>query len=155
MLTLIYRSRAAAGLTDDDLGDISAISSARNKRLGVSGFLVDFDGLFLQVLEGDEAAVDGLMQVIRLDPRHSEVEVLLAKRTSRRQFGFWGMNRGPLADAGFRQAALGGDLPAEVLRDRSSDVRFVHEVLFRGYLHALHLAKADPAARAAIAAALD
>lgn len=155
MLTLIYRSRAAAGLTDADLSDIASKSAARNKRLGISGFLVDFDGLFLQVLEGEGDVVDRVMATIRRDSRHSGIEVLLGKRTSRRQFGFWGMNRGPLADGGFRQAALGCDMPAEVFHKRTNDVSFVHQLLFRAYLHALHLAKADSAVRAAIAAAMD
>lgn len=151
MLLVTYCSRAADGLTPADFADIAKASAVKNKRLGITGFLVDCDGQFLQALEGPVDQVERLMETIREDPRHCDVQVLMAKQVARRQFGFWGMNWGPLSDPAFRTAALGKEMSQETLLSQLGDAGFVHATLFRSYLHALDLAKVDAAARAMVA----
>lgn len=154
MLLLTYSSRASASLTPADMDEIARSSAEKNRRLGITGFLVDFDGVFLQALEGPDEQVESLMAAISRDPRHADINILTGKRVFGRQFGFWGMNRGPLSDSGFRTAALGQDVPLDRFLDDISNPSFVHQVLFRSYLHAVSLAGGNETARAAIAAGL-
>ncbi len=84
MHALLYRSRSRAGLLASDLNDILATAQVRNHRLGVTGLLLYGElevvpgapGEFVQWIEGTEDAVESLYQLIRDDPRHTEVEVL-------------------------------------------------------------------------------
>jgi hypothetical protein len=151
---ILYRSRAAIDLSAEQLTKIASVSAEKNKRLSITGFLVEFDGLFLQALEGPDQAVEALMMQIERDSRHREVRTLLARTVSGRQFGFWGMNWGPLSDPQFRSAALGGELTYDEFIGRTDDPSFVHQVLFRSYLHALDLAKGNAAAREAVVGGL-
>ena len=57
-----------------------------NIRWGITGVLAFGDGRFVQVLEGPDAAVDGLFCRIRDDPRHQDVRVLCVAPISVRQF---------------------------------------------------------------------
>lgn len=91
MHALLYRSRARAGLLASDLNDILASAQDRNRTLDVTGLLLYGElevvpgapGEFVQWIEGPEAAVEALYDVIREDPRHTEIEML---------------DRGPLAE---------------------------------------------------------
>ena len=58
-----------------------------------SGVLYFHEGTFtlLQMLEGPTAAVVGLFQTIRTDPRHSSVQVISHSRVTRRIFTSLGM----------------------------------------------------------------
>nr|WP_138516518.1 BLUF domain-containing protein [Rhodoferax bucti] len=54
---LIYTSQAISGLTDACLQDIAVTAARFNSMVGISGLLVFDEGCFLQVLEGDDAAI--------------------------------------------------------------------------------------------------
>ena len=58
MKRLRYISRAADHLTQSQIQEIAHTSSQNNKSKGLTGFLVYFEGVFFQILEGDEKAVD-------------------------------------------------------------------------------------------------
>ena len=48
-------------------------------------------GTFLQVLEGNEKVVDELIDQIRKDPRHTNLQILSRKAIQRRQYPDWSM----------------------------------------------------------------
>lgn len=52
------------------------------------------DASFVQVLEGDREAIEGTMDRIRNDPRHTAVTVACDREVTTRAFGNWGMCRG-------------------------------------------------------------
>ena len=56
------------------------------------------DDVFVQTLEGDEPAVEALLERIRVDPRHDRVEVLDTGLVHRRVFARWSMAK--VADEG-------------------------------------------------------
>jgi mRNA-degrading endonuclease YafQ of YafQ-DinJ toxin-antitoxin module len=70
---LVYTSQAAVEITQEVLADILKTADARNKREGISGFLIARAGYFLQLIEGDEAKVRALYRDISLDTRHRSV----------------------------------------------------------------------------------
>ena len=109
---LLYQSRAVRGVDSAALRDILETAVARNATEDVTGLLVygemamlpGIPGLFVQWLEGPEAAVRALFNGISQDPRHTDIEVL-ADASSRtvtgadtRLFPAWAMAVKRLAD---------------------------------------------------------
>ena len=90
---LVYRSqsRIDADESKTELGGIFTTARQNNKRLGITGALVITDDAFAQALEGDEAAVRGLYETIRQDPRHGNVTLIEAGTVDGRVFGRWAM----------------------------------------------------------------
>lgn len=84
LYVLLYQSRAARGIDSSDLRDILETAVARNAEHGVTGLLLygeiallpDIPGMFVQWIEGPEAAVRSLFGSIERDPRHTEIEML-------------------------------------------------------------------------------
>lgn len=96
MLRLIYRSHSllpGTGLAEQEAGlaEILRVARARNVALSVTGALVLYDDWFAQVLEGPEAAVMGLYDKIKRDPRHDRVVVDQSQTVEGRLFGNWAM----------------------------------------------------------------
>jgi hypothetical protein len=91
LLRLTYASRAADGLSRDDLSAIAREAQSRNRRLSITGLLLYVDGDFLQVLEGPGSAVEQLFELIEKDPRNKWVTRLSTERILRRAFEDWSM----------------------------------------------------------------
>jgi hypothetical protein len=88
---LLYVSGASRPLGDDDIDQILFASRRNNPRLGITGMLLAAGDAFIQVLEGEAAAVQGLAQRIRRDPRHRNFMVLVEQDAARRAFAHWDM----------------------------------------------------------------
>jgi len=88
---IIYMSRAATELKPTDLAALLVQSRRNNEQAGITGALVYGDGQFMQVLEGDEAAVMDCYQRIAQDPRHDAVFKLADKAIEERYFVNWSM----------------------------------------------------------------
>lgn len=89
---LIYASRATLMFSQDQLGELVRRSSVSNMDRNISGALVYCDGYFLQLLEGPEPALVGLLAKISLDPRHRDVQQLSLRPILSRLFSDWGMS---------------------------------------------------------------
>lgn len=99
MRQLLYISTGRAGVAAD-VPAILGVSLRNNRRVGVTGLLWTDTHRFLQVLEGDDAAVQGVFDRIRADPRHRGIVVLHDRVIEAREFGAWAMaQRGPLDSA--------------------------------------------------------
>jgi Sensors of blue-light using FAD len=90
---LVYRSHSRIPVDGRvvELGEIFSVARPANKKLGITGALLLTDGWFVQVLEGQEAAVRGLYERIAADPRHDAVELLQAVTVDERVFARWAM----------------------------------------------------------------
>lgn len=89
--SVTYVSRASLDFTESDLIAILATARHTNALEGITGLLV-FNGVkFLQIVEGSEAAVDGLIDRLRDDPRHTGLEVRDERWVARRSFPEWSM----------------------------------------------------------------
>jgi adenylate cyclase len=71
---------------------IGRVSAANNKKKGITGVLIFVQGLFFQLLEGDEKIVDELFAYIKEDERHEEVMCLKTENNvTVRLFPEWSM----------------------------------------------------------------
>lgn len=91
MHQVFYSSAAVAPFSDRELTELLAVARVNNGRLGVTGMLLYHQGSFLQALEGDEQAVEGLYAKIGKDKRHRRVVALLRRQVSARYFDQWQM----------------------------------------------------------------
>jgi hypothetical protein len=93
LYALIYLSRARTFPASEDrptFEHILAQAKARNAQSGVTGALISHAGMFLQVLEGDRAAVISTYQRILHDPRHHTCHLVWHGPITSRQFLIWG-----------------------------------------------------------------
>ena len=89
---VLYVSTLSAGQPISIVADIAAKARVFNESQNITGLLI-FDGMrFCQQLEGDRKPVMALLEHIRQDPRHTNVEVL---------------HHAPLAGRRFRRFSLG------------------------------------------------
>ena len=88
---VIYSSASSTPLQQEDLEDILTQARSNNARAGITGALAYVDGCFLQVLEGEAAAVQRLMARIATDLRHETVTVLQAGEIAAPAFPDWQM----------------------------------------------------------------
>jgi hypothetical protein len=91
LIQLTYASRIGTHLGPADVKDILRSSSRNNAQVGVTGALCLSNGIFLQYLEGDRAAVNRLYHRILKDPRHTEPAVLDFGEITARRFVSWSM----------------------------------------------------------------
>lgn len=98
MFFIIYASSATQTFTRPELLALLAKARETNTRLGITGMLLYKDGNFIQVLEGEEAAVRTLYAKITHDRRHSGLITLLQGRETERQFPTWSMGFRDLKD---------------------------------------------------------
>ena len=118
MFQLVYVSTATVSFSDDDLTALLEKSRTNNRPKWITGMLLHHAGCFLQVLEGEEAAVRALAARIANDPRHGQFVVLHEEHTDQRLFPDWSMGfrdlDGPSAPDGFTQF-MNGTLSIEHL----------------------------------------
>jgi hypothetical protein len=98
MFFLVYASSAVTPFLKSELVELLARSRKRNAHLKLTGMLLYKDGNFLQVLEGDEAAVRERYGAIVRDPRHRGHFVLLQGNQEERQFPDWSMGFRDISD---------------------------------------------------------
>ncbi|MBX9716117.1 MAG: BLUF domain-containing protein [Burkholderiaceae bacterium] len=97
LVRLMYVSRAADSVNQNELVAILKKSKANNVNVGVTGVLCFSAGIFLQVLEGGRSAVSSLYNKIANDPRHHDVVLLSYEEVNERNFAGWSMGRANLA----------------------------------------------------------
>ena len=95
LVRLMYASRAAAGLDNEEVSAILRQSRASNAREGLTGALCMCQAghLFIQVLEGGREAVSRRYNRIACDPRHSDVTLLSFEEIGERRFAGWSMGQ--------------------------------------------------------------
>jgi hypothetical protein len=91
MIQLIYHSQATEPFSQKQLTTLLTRARANNEALGITGMLIHHRGTFLQVLEGAEATVMRLLEIIAADPRHADVCELTRLKIAARNFGEWSM----------------------------------------------------------------
>mgnify|MGYP001118320458 CR=1 FL=1 len=122
-----------------DTGDLlTMLKKARQKNAaaGLSGLLLYKENAFFQILEGSRTAIDEVMQKIRQDQRHKDLEILMDGPIDQRQFEDWQMGFVNLDSIdtrlvpGFSDFMAEGNEPRTLLRKLSTSERLA--LLFRG-----------------------
>jgi hypothetical protein len=91
LIHLIYVSTAFRELDTDDLDRILESAIRRNTALNVTGMLLYADGSFMQVLEGEAAAVDEVFARVENDARHTGIFLIERSPIDERSFDRWSM----------------------------------------------------------------
>jgi len=120
----VYSSTATQPFGPDDLRELLRTSRSYNADAGLTGMLLYRGGRFIQVLEGTASEVQGLVEKIRGDRRHTAMRVLLREPIDERRFADWTMGYEPIgvpagdAPEGFRDTFddLEADDPSAVAR---------------------------------------
>ncbi len=99
---IVYASRARGAFGHAQLVELLTQSRERNARDHVTGMLVYRDQDFIQMLEGPDHAVRGLLDRIAADDRHTDVRVLLDETVAERRFATWSMGYEPTPSDGQR-----------------------------------------------------
>lgn len=89
---LIYISRLARPLDNAELQRLVGSAQIHNRRRDITGLLAFTGRHFVQVLEGDDAALDRLLTSLMADPRHTAVKVLWRQSIATRQYDRWAMH---------------------------------------------------------------
>lgn len=134
MYHIIYLSRAVRELTPVELVSLLLEARSHNEQTGITGALAYGDMQFMQVIEGEEAAVTDLYARIARDPRHQSVFKLADKAIAERSFESWSMafretTLGEFADlmgyaspAEWKQLAFGSDSADALLLERMREL---------------------------------
>ena len=122
---LVYASIANHDFSSEELLELLAISRRNNEKSGITGMLLYKDRRFLQVLEGEEAAVRATYARIERDPRHRDVVLLITDAEQEREFADWSMAFHELDDETARETPgfsqfLGTELSAREFKDDPS-----------------------------------
>lgn len=91
LIELVYTSTAVQNYSDEELEAILKTSVQNNKRRNITGLLLYAKGTFMQVLEGETDVVDALVDIIKSDPRHQNIEMHLRTPVFEREFSEWHM----------------------------------------------------------------
>jgi hypothetical protein len=124
---LIYMSEPF-GFEDGILNGILSISRRNNVRDGLTGALVCRRDIYLQLLEGPEAAVEAAYARIKSDDRHLAVVRLLSEPADVRLFPDWAMLDDPARSWLWSEAEVGAGAVKEA---SAADVRGVFERVAR------------------------
>ncbi|NKB16204.1 MAG: BLUF domain-containing protein [Sphingomonadales bacterium] len=115
MLSQFLYISTAPTLPREEVESILATSARNNPARGITGLLLFNGRNFLQLLEGEESEVAGLMERITQDPRHSGVSVLDRRAIAERACPDWAMKRVMIAESiASRREMLERDLPLEL-----------------------------------------
>ncbi|MFZ4758679.1 MAG: BLUF domain-containing protein [Burkholderiaceae bacterium] len=103
MLQISYISKASEPMSADQLLALLMQCRTNNVARGLTGMLLYGNGTFLQVLEGDDAVVDRLVDTIGADPRHVGMKQLFRKTIEERQYADWSMGFERVTDDSLKQ----------------------------------------------------
>jgi hypothetical protein len=73
---ITYVSRFAKPFSETELEKLGELSARNNQELDITGVLMTSGGIFFQILEGPEEAVDRVYSAISGDSRHTDLVVL-------------------------------------------------------------------------------
>ncbi len=94
-LTQIVYSSKPFGFDASVLDDILTISRIRNSKADITGTLICRADMYLQLIEGPDAAIQATYQRIAMDDRHVEINLLLSRAVTERLFPKWAMRDDP------------------------------------------------------------
>ena len=102
LVSLVYVSSAVELFSQAELLALLKISRRNNAPAGITGLLLYKEGNFMQVIEGEQTAIDRLQAKIARDPRHKGLLTLTQRPITQRQFSEWSMGFKNLSDPGLR-----------------------------------------------------
>ncbi|MGJ8598239.1 BLUF domain-containing protein [Sulfitobacter sp.] len=115
MLSQYIYISTAPNLSREDVDTILDASARNNPKDGITGLLLYNGRNFLQLLEGDAAKLDELMERISGDARHTGVSLLRSDEIAERTCPDWAMQRIAIVESvASRAASIERDLPSNL-----------------------------------------
>lgn len=105
-LTQIIYSSKPFGFDSSVLDDILTISRSRNSRDDITGTLICRADMYLQLIEGPEAAIKATYARITADDRHLDIDLLVSRGVTDRMFPKWAMRDDPARSWMWSQAEV-------------------------------------------------
>lgn len=91
MKRIIYSSQATIDFSPGELVDLLELARSKNQDAGLTGMLLYCSQSFLQMLEGDPAALESTYQRIAADNRHANLRLLMNADVASPLFPDWTM----------------------------------------------------------------
>jgi uncharacterized membrane protein (DUF373 family) len=91
MIRLSYASTTTHDWTPEELLALLTECQTNNTANGITGILLYAHATFFQVLEGDEAVVNKVYEMIKKDKRHKDCTIIETITTTERDFPYWSM----------------------------------------------------------------
>ena len=88
---LIYSSVPSRKLSDEEVEDLLVVARRENELRNITGMLVCFPDMYVQLIEGTEEDIRQLYLNLLNDSRHHHVAVLKQGNSDRRFFPDWSM----------------------------------------------------------------
>ncbi len=126
---IIYLSRASRSMSDEELTTLLTQAREANAKQDITGALVYGDGQFMQIIEGDEAALAMLYAKLLQDVRHGQVFKFADKPIAQRSFTGWSMAFRPVSTEQFAQ--LAGYLTPEELNLQAPGLSATDDMLLQ------------------------
>jgi hypothetical protein len=144
MIQTAYVSRAAETFTQESLLTLLQQCLANNEASGLTGMLLYGNDTFMQVLEGEEAVLNPVVEKIKQDPRHTQIHFLFRKTVERRQYEDWSMGFKRVSEQGLN--AVGG-LTDFGAKDFNVDYLIEHEAVVENLVERFRSPHWDPLIR--------
>jgi hypothetical protein len=91
MYYIIYLSAGTNWFDEKELKEILTVCNVNNTRDNITGLLLYGEGNFIQLLEGEESAVQATYQRINFDERHKGITLIASGLLAARNFPEWAM----------------------------------------------------------------
>ena len=91
LMQLIYASQETRPMSEEDLVRILQGARDKNQQYHVTGMLVYKNGIFLQILEGQDDALETIWEIIQADSRHDNIVEIRNRPIKERDFSDWAM----------------------------------------------------------------
>lgn len=91
MFCTIYRSTANPAIKQSQICDLLEQAKDFNRANDITGCLLFYNHEFVQYIEGDEFIVTDLFEKIKMDRRHTDVDLLYSGNINGREFENWSM----------------------------------------------------------------
>jgi hypothetical protein len=91
LYNLVYVSHRPAHCDNTAVENILKNSRENNLRNDITGLLLCTDNRFMQYIEGDQAKINALFELIKKDKRHSQCRLLYNVPIAKRVFPNWQM----------------------------------------------------------------
>jgi hypothetical protein len=92
LITYISDYTGTKETIERDLSAITSVAKSENAKRDISGVLFFYEGKFLQIIEGNQFLLQQLMENIKADKRHENVEILINTTVEHRGFESWNMD---------------------------------------------------------------
>ncbi|MBF0282233.1 MAG: BLUF domain-containing protein [Zetaproteobacteria bacterium] len=95
---IIYTSKESVHFSESEIEALLCEARAFNGEHNITGMLLYDNGVFFQVLEGDEFEIRDLFEKISEDARHNSIVRIVSESIGHRSFADWTMGYASLSD---------------------------------------------------------